>query len=356
MNDGILVKLSYLRHKHRVWWPFFTGLVAIFVIFVLGVSGFMVIEGWDLVDSFYMVVITLSTVGFTEVHPLSAEGRMFTSALILGGVGAFAYLIGSFTQLLVEGRIQAILVKRRMEKMIDRLADHFIVCGYGRIGSIVAGQIQREGYPVVVVERDGPVLEELEAEGYLYVAGDATSDEVLLAAGLNKAKYLISALTQEAANVYVTLTARQLNPDLTIIARADAESHVSRLKRAGADRVVLPNLIGGMRMAQSVLRPTVTNLLEVAQRDNIDLQMEELPLCADSALIGKDLKSAGIRPKLNVIIMAIKKANDDMVFNPGPDASLEAGDTLVAVGNASDLCSLREMCGCAGLNGHHRSC
>lgn len=339
------VRMAKFRHRNRMWWPFFFGVVVICSIFMVGVAGFMLMEGWGFVDSFYMVVITLSTVGFSEVQPLSPQGRVFTSLLILGGVGAFAYLVGAFTQLVVEGRIQAMLGKHRMQKMIDKLSGHFIVCGFGRIGSIVAGQIQQEGHPVVVVEREGPVLDELEAEGFLYIAGDATSDEVLLSAGLAKASCLISALTHEAANVYVTLTARQLNPDLNIVARADAQSHVPRLMRAGADRVVLPNLIGGLRMAQTVLRPTVTNIQEMATSGKVEILMEEMPVCAGSEIAGKDLMHAGIRPRLNVIIMAIKKADGEMVFNPGPDAVLEPGDTMVAVGSPDHLKGLSEMCG-----------
>jgi voltage-gated potassium channel len=340
-------RILALRYKYRMWWPVLAGFVFICGVVVAGVVGFMLVEGWDFVDSLYMVVITLSTVGFTEVHPLSSEGRLFTVGLILSGVGAFAYLVGSFTQLMVEGRLQIMLERRRMQKIINKLSSHFIVCGYGRIGSIVAKEIHREGHPVVVVEKDPALIEELEASGMLSVSGDATSDEVLLSAGLEKASSLITALTSDAANVYVTLTARQLNPKLTIIARADSEAHIPRLERAGADRVVLPNLIGGRRMAQSVLRPTVTNLLEITARSNLDLQMEELRIGPASVLNGKDLKSAGIRPRLNIIIMAIKKHTDEMIFNPGPDAVIESGDTLVTVGRPDHLRLLRDMC--AGL-------
>ncbi|EMG38942.1 K+ transport system, NAD-binding component [Desulfocurvibacter africanus PCS] len=337
-------RILALRYRYRLWWPVLAGFVFICGVVVAGVAGFMLVEGWAFVDSLYMVVITLSTVGFTEVHPLSSEGRLFTVGLILSGVGAFAYLVGSFTQLMVEGRLQLMLERRRMQKIINKQSGHFIVCGYGRIGSIVAKEIHREGYPVVVVEKDPTLIEELEASGMMSVAGDATSDEVLLSAGLEKASSLITALTSDAANVYVTLTARQLNPKLTIIARADSEAHIPRLERAGADRVVLPNLIGGRRMAQSVLRPTVTNLLEIAARSNLDLQMEELRIGPDSVLNGKDLKSAGIRPRLNIIIMAIKKHTNEMIFNPGPDAVIESGDTLVTVGKPDHLQKLRDIC------------
>lgn len=333
-----------LRQKYRIWWPVLAGFVFICLVLLAGVAGFMLIEGWEFVDSLYMVVITLSTVGFTEVHPLSSEGRLFTVGLILSGVGAFAYLVGSFSQLMIEGRLQLFLEKRRMQKMINKLSGHFIVCGYGRIGKIVANEIHREGHPVVVVEKDPAIVEELEASGLLFVAGDATDDNTLLSAGLLKASSLITALTSDAANVYVTLTARQLNPQLTIIARADSETHIPRLERAGADRVVLPNLIGGRRMAQSVLRPTVTNLLEIAARSNLDLQMEELRVGPAASVAGKDLKSAGIRPRLNIIIMAIKKHNDEMIFNPGPDTVIESGDTLVTVGKPDHLQQLKDIC------------
>jgi voltage-gated potassium channel len=333
-----------LRNRFGRFWPLVGGFLGLAVVFFAGVCAYVFVEGWSLGESMYMVIITLSTVGFQEVKPLTQEGRVVTSLLILGGVGSFAYLVGTFTQVIVEGRFQAVLGRRRVQKKIDSLEEHFIVCGFGRIGSIVAREIAREGLPVVVIERDDDLVEEYETEDILFVSGDATSDDSLLQAGIKRASSLITALTQEANNVYVTLTARQLNPTLNIIARADSQTHVPRLQRAGADRVVTPHIIGGVRMAQTVLRPAVTNFLDLAARgENIDLSMEELLVSDTSQLAGKDLRSSEIRPKFDIIIIAIKKQSGQMIFNPGPQTIINPGDTLITVGKQHNLRSLRKI-------------
>lgn len=336
-------RLLALKAHLGTYWSMLLGAVFSFIVAATGVAGFMIIEGWDFVSAFYMVVITLSTVGYLEVHELSAQGRMFAAFLIIGGVGSFLYIAAAFAQVLVEGRLQILWGKRRMQRQISKLRDHFIVCGYGRIGSIVSQEIRSEGHEAVVIEQDPKLIEIMEQEGVLCIEGDATSDETLLMAGLMNAKSLISALTSEAANVYVTLTARQLNPDITIVARAGDRSHISRLELAGANRVVLPHFIGGLRMAQSVLRPTVTNFVEIAVRGGLDLQMEELEISAASPLVDKDLMHSDIRPRYNLIVIGIKKADGEMVFNPGPKEVINIGDTLLAVGKKSDLNDIKEI-------------
>ncbi len=332
-----------IRVKLGAFWNIFTGFLYLVFVFVAGIWAYMWMEGWDFLSSFYMVVITLSTVGFMEVHPLSDNGRIITIFLVLGGVGGFLYLAAAFTQMLVEGRLQMFLGRRRMQKNIDRLKEHFIVCGHGRIGSIVTQEILGEGHPVVVIEQNPELVEDMEQRGLLCLDGDATKDEVLQSAGLLRARSLITTLSDEAANVYVTLTARQLNPELTIIARANNAAHITRLELAGANRVVLPHFIGGIRMAQSVLRPTVTNFLELAQRGGIDLQMEELEVSPWSELVDKDLIASQIRPRYNLIIIAIKKESGDMVFNPGPKEIIQANDTLLAVGLKSNLTDIKAI-------------
>lgn len=333
-----------LHHRLGAWGPLIGGFVALATVFCLGVFGYMRVEGWSFFDSLYQVVITLSTVGFQEVYPLTRDGRILTMLLIVSGVGAFAYLVGTFTQVLVEGRLQQYLGRRRMQKIIDSLSDHVIICGYGRIGSIVAREILAENVAAVVVENSPEVIRILDEQGIPYVLGDATADETLLAAGLMRAKTLVAALTQEAANVYVTLTARQLNPSIRIVARADAQGHTQRLQRAGADQVLVPHLYGGVRMAQSVLRPTVTNFLELAGHSgSIDLQMEELEVSPQSEIVDNNLIDARIRPRFNLIVIAIKKANGEMIFNPVPQSVLEAGDTMILVGSKDNLDGLREI-------------
>jgi voltage-gated potassium channel len=332
-----------LRAKLGSLWSITLGMVYLLVVFLVGIGFYMGYEQWDLASSFYMVVITLSTVGFMEVNELSTQGRIFTAFLIMGGVGGFVYIAGAFAQVLIDGRLQIMWGKHKMMKEISKLRDHFIVCGHGRIGSIVAQEILNEGHDVVVIEQTPELIEKMEQEGILCMMGDATSDKMLLSAGLMHAKSLISALTSEAANVYVTLTARQLNPDINIVARAGDKSHISRLELAGADRVVLPHLIGGLRMAQSVLRPTVTNFVELAVRGGIDLQMEELEVTPSSELVSQDLIESKIRPRFNLIIIAIKKGSGEMVFNPGPKEVINAYDTLLAVGTKANLAEIKRI-------------
>jgi voltage-gated potassium channel len=333
-----------LRNRLGTWGPLLGGLAALILVFCLGVAGYMHVEGWSFFDSLYQVVITLSTVGFQEVYPLSRNGRIVTMLLIVSGVGSFAYLVGTFTQVLVEGRLQQYLGRRRMQKIIDGLSDHVIICGYGRIGSIVAREILAENVPAVIIEYNAEIVAQLAEQGVPFVSGDATADEVLLAAGLLRARTLVAALSQESANVYVTLTARQLTPGIRIVARADAQGHIQRLQRAGADQVLVPHLYGGVRMAQSVLRPTVTSFLELADRGGaIDLQMEELQVTETSDIVNQNLIEARIRPRFNLIVIAVKKASGEMIFNPQPQSVLEAGDTMILVGKQDGLDGLKEI-------------
>lgn len=343
MFELIHRRMLRLRAKLGSFWSVVLGVIYLSNVFLIGIAFYMGYEGWDFASSFYMVVITLSTVGFMEVNELSQTGRIFTSFLIMGGVGGFVYIAGAFAQVLIDGRLQIMWGKHKMMKEIGKLRKHYIVCGYGRIGSIVVQEIMNEGHDVVVVEQDPELIDRMEQDGILCIDGDATSDEVLMAAGLLHANSLISALTSEAANVYVTLMARQLNPDITIVARAGDKSHISRLELAGADRVVLPHFIGGLRMAQNVLRPTVTNFMELAVRGGIDLQMEELFVSPESELVDLDLIESKIRPRFNLIIIAIKRETGDMVFNPGPKEVINAHDTLLAVGTKANLNEIKKI-------------
>jgi len=332
-----------LRAKLGSFWSIFLGVIYMFLIFAIGIAFYMIYEEWDFTSSFYMMVITLSTVGFMEVNELSEQGRIFTALIIMCGVGGFVYIAGAFAQVLIDGRLQTLWGRHKMMKEIGKLRNHFIVCGHGRIGSIVVQEIAAEGHDVVVIEQSPELIDKMEQDGILCLEGDATSDQMLLNAGLMHAKSLISALTSEAANVYVTLTARQLNPKITIVARAGDKSHIARLELAGANRVVLPHFIGGVRMAQNVLRPTVTNFIELAVRGGIDLQMEELEVSPTSELCEKDIIQSQIRPRFNLIIIAIKRASGDMVFNPGPKEVINANDTLLAVGKKTDLSAIKAI-------------
>jgi voltage-gated potassium channel len=327
-----------LRYTHEHLWPMVMGFFSLFLVFLYGIFIYTFLEGWSLLDSFYQVIITLSTVGFGEIHQLSDQGRLHTSILICLGVGCFAYLIGSITQYLVEGRLEKFWEKRKMQKYIDSLENHYIVCGYGRIGSVVTTELMREGCPTVVIESQPEVIEQMDENGVVYVAGDATSDTSLMAAGMKRAKAIISTLDTDAENLYVTLTAKQLVPHITVIARAAREDSIQKLEYAGADRVLTPHVLGGLRMAQLVLRPTVTNFLDLAiHGKNLDLQMEELLIPENSPLAGKNLIESDIRPNYNLIVIAIQKSSGKMYFNPQPVSEIEAGDTLVVVGKRENL-------------------
>lgn len=337
-SKSFIVRLIKLRNQMGVFWPLMVSQLSIAGVVVLAVYGYMELEGWSMSDSIYMVIITLSTVGFGEVQPLSSEGRMLTSFLILAGVGNFAFILGAFSQLLVEGKFFHFIGSRRVVKTISKLKGHCVVCGYGRIGSVVVDEIIAEAQDVVVIEHDPEAVKKLQEEGILYIEGDATSDEVLMQSGIANAKDLITALSEDAANVYVVLSARQMNQNLNIVSRASTPQRVSKLKQAGADSVILPNHIGGLRLAQSVLRPTVTSFMELAYgRSTMAIQMEELTISADSPLVGKDLIQSELRPKFNLIVIAIKKDNQDMIFNPEGRTVLEAGNTIIAVGAQEQL-------------------
>lgn len=340
------LNIAHIRAFKDKWGSLFQfgiGLMIMCLIFMAGLFVFMRVEGWGFVDSFYMMVITLSTVGFGEIHPLSERARLLTSVIILCGVSTFAYMVGSFSQMLVDGHLHKLLWRRKVQKRIDKLENHYIVCGYGRIGGVVVQEIMKVTPDVVVIETDPHLVEKLKLEGIMHLSGDATDDGLLVAAGIKRAKSIVTALTDEAANVYVTLTARQLNPAISIIARANNASHITRLEFAGANKVVLPHLIGGVRMAHSVLRPTVTDFLDLAVRGHIDLQLEQLDITAKSPLVGKNLMESNIRKEFDLIIVAIKRASGELVFNPGPREILESGDTLITLGRQNDLQRICEL-------------
>jgi len=322
---------------------FVYSVALLFVLLLLGTYGYYLLEGWSFFDALYMTVITLSTVGFGEVHPLSPEGRVFTILLIMGGVGVAFYVFTMITETIVSGQLQDFLGRRRIEAKLAALHDHYIICGYGRIGRHICHMIAKE-VPFVVIEYNHEVAKEIEKEGFIYFEGDATQEEVLKKVGIERAKGLVSVLKSDADNVYITLTARGLNPKLFIIARADEEHVEKKLKRAGADKVVSPYLIGARRMALIILRPAVTDFLELATPEqNVELQLEEVRVRAKSDLVGKTLMESGIRQFSGAIILAIKKVTGEMIFNPPPDYVFEEDDTVVALGDREGLAKLEEV-------------
>jgi voltage-gated potassium channel len=313
----------------------------------LGVTGYMTIEGWSLLDSLYMTIITLGTVGFKEVHDLSSFGKIFTICLIIFGVSVLGYIVGSLAQIMFEGQIQRIIGRKKVEKRIDSLTDHYIICGFGRIGQLISKEFAAKPLPFLVIEKFPEAHEKLHQEEYLHIRGDASEDETLLRAGIKRAKGLISVVTSDSENVYITLTARGLNPDLYILARSGEEGSEIKLRRAGANKVVSPYVIGGGRMAQAILRPNVVDFIEIATgREHLELQMEEILIPVHSAFVGENLISSGFRKETGTIIVGIKKWNGKMVFNPDSHSRIESGDTLIVLGNPTSILKLEELISC----------
>ena len=329
-----------LRTRHAV-----TGislaLLLLALVFVGGVLGYMVIEGWTFWDAFYMTVITVTTVGYREVHPMSRSGELFTSALLLVGVGTALYTFTLAATIVVEGGLQARLGRRRVARMIDDLENHFIVCGFGRIGTVIADEFTQQQIPFVLIERDAARVQEALERGMLAVEADASHEETLRKLHIERARGLVAAVGTDAENVYAVLTARVLAPSLYIVGRAETEDAERKLRRAGADRVVSPYAIGAQQMAQTALRPAVVDFVKLAtQAGNIDLAMEQIVVAAPSALVGKSLIAATLRQRFGVIVVGIQRAGGKMEFNPAPDAVILDGDQLVVLGRPESLKAL----------------
>ena len=320
------------------------SLLILITVIAVGSAGYMVIEDWPLFDSLYMTVITLSTVGYKEVHVLTPPGKMFTLFLIITGCGIIAYAIGSLIQLMVEGQLRRLLGRKKLETLISKLQGHYIICGQGRIGALICREFEARPLPFVVVEKDPLICERLNRDGYLTVQGDATIDETLQAAGIDKAKGLITAVTSDTDNVYITLTARGLNPGLFILARAGEEGSEKKLMRAGASKVISPYTIGASRMAQAILRPSVVDFIELATAsESLELQLEEIVVHERSSLVDKNLVTAGIRQSMGIIIVGIKRTDGHMIFNPPPGTMIESGSILITLGEPHSIAQLEKI-------------
>jgi len=293
-------------------------------------------DGRGVWDAFYMTVLALTTV---ESPPnLSRAGQVFTVVLLLGGVGAALYTFTLLATVVVEGGLPKRLQRRRHERMLESIKDHFIICGYGRIGSIVARQFNRQGVPYVVIERNPERLQTAIDEGALGVEADASREDVLRRVGIARARGLIAAVGTDAENVYAVLSARVMRPDLFIVGRAETDDATQKLKRAGADRVISPYQIGGMQIAQTALRPAVVDFVELAtSSENLDLAMEEITIAKSSALASQSILDANLRQRYGVIVVGIQRQDRSMEFNPEPDTAIRVGDKLVVLGRPESL-------------------
>jgi voltage-gated potassium channel len=319
----------------------FISLAAVAAIIFLGTLGYRLIEGWSWFDGLYMTIITLATIGYGEVHQLTPAGRVFTVGLILVGVTMFGFLISILTQALVEAGIASARGRRKLFKDINKLNHHYILCGAGRVGLRIIDELKKKEVDFIILERDESVAERLLGQGHLVLIGDATDEAVLKGARVAEARALITAASSDPENVYIVLTARGMNPNLYIVARANDQAAERQLKRAGANKVVSPVLIGSHRMAQAALSPAVADFIELTtMTESLDLNFDQIRIVEGSPLDGVSLKESGIRAQHHVIIVAITPSAGEMIFNPIGDQVLQAGDTLIAIGTAAGLAQL----------------
>src|SRR5437016_9083230 len=317
--------------------------LALTAVIVVGTAGYHFIEGWPWFDGFYMVVTTLTTIGYQEVHPLSHPGRIFNVFIILSGVALVLVGIGAITQALLEFELQSFFGRRRMEREIGRLSDHYIICGAGRVGRSAARELARRPVPFVIIEQNEAKALRYADETWLIILGDATQEHTLRQAQIDRARGLVAATTTDATNLYIVLTARGLNARLKIIARASEEDAEKHLLTAGADSVVSPYLFAGQRIAQSFLRPHVVSFLDTATTHlGMDLEIGEISVPKHSSFAGKTIESSRIRQDRGVIILAIKR-EQGMRFNSSPEDRIEPGDYLIAMGEPGQLRQLEQM-------------
>jgi voltage-gated potassium channel len=315
------------------------------IIFV-GSAGFHYIEGWSWFDGFYMTLTTLTMIGYSEIHPLSHAGRVFNSILIVASVSAALFAIGTLSQALLEFEFGKIFGRRRMERELAKLSDHYIVCGAGRVGRTVARELRARGQKCVFIERDPNRCQWAMNEKIPVILGNASAEENLKAAHIERAKGFVAAVSSDAENLYIVLTARGLRPDLKIIARASEEEATSKLLRAGASQVLSPYSFVGHRIAQLLLRPNVLDFIDAAfGTERLDVEIGEVRVDEGSPLVGKTLGTSAIREQAGVIVLGMKAADGAMIFNPSPEAMIHARDYLIVIGGDTQLKKLEAMAG-----------
>jgi voltage-gated potassium channel len=321
-----------------------TSIGVLLMILIYGTSGYMLIEDTSLTDAIYMTVISITTVGFSEVIPLSSAGKYFTMFLIFGGVGLFLYIVSLITQAMVEGGLHTYLGRRHMEKKLAVLKDHYIVCGFGRIGKVISKILHENRRTFVIIENNPEEINTIEELGYLVLRGDSTNDDILKTANINDAKALIAVTSSDADNVYIILSARVLKPDIYILARSSGKKGAeTKLLRSGANKVFSPYEIGARRMAQSLVRPTVIDFIDLTVHDGeLGLRLEELQVSGKATFANKTLMQSGIRSEHDLIVVAIKREKGEMLFNPNPNTEILPGDILVVLGEHTNIQALEK--------------
>jgi voltage-gated potassium channel len=318
--------------------------LAIATTLVTGTVGFTVIDGYPPFDAFYMTLITMTTVGYSEIHPLSHAGRIFNSLLIIFGVTTIFIAMGAMTQTIIELEFGDAIGKRRKKHMIDKLKNHFIICGYGRVGRGAAEELRHAGVPFVVVDIDADRVERAMMAGLLAVAADSTHDDVLRQVGIERARGLVAALSTDADNLFVLLSAKGLNPKIFVATRAAEEGAEEKMRRAGADAVYAPYAITGHRLAQSLLRPHVVQFLDFTTKDiGQDIAIEQVRVAETSQMVARSIRDMQLGRDLGVIVMAIRSRDGSMLFNPPADTAVRAGDYLIVMGRQEMLRTLEGL-------------
>jgi voltage-gated potassium channel len=323
----------------------FKPFLLILLMILIGTIGFLIIEHMSLLDSLYMTVITIFTVGFRELkEPMSHAGQIFTIMVIIGGAGTVLFAFTKLAEIVFEGGLQNFFWRRRMERRLEKIKDHFILCGHGRIGRTVKESLKHEGMPYVVIENNPLEIKVLEEEsGSLFVEGDATNEEVLNKAGIKRAKALAALLPTDADNLYLVLTVKLINPSLFVLAKVLEEEAEKKILQIGANKIVSPYKLSGHRIAQSMIRPTLVDFMDlIIRRQELALNMEEFVVRKDSQLRGKSLRECAIRSRSNVIVVAIKRPGQNIVFNPPAGDTLDLGDTLLVLGDKDAMQSFEK--------------
>jgi voltage-gated potassium channel len=319
------------------------AMAAVLVALVFGTIGFYVIEGWSILDSLYVAVQTVTTVGYGDRTPATQNGRIFSTVFMLAGVGVVLYALTTTVHLIVQSEMVATFGERRMSRRMSKLRNHFIVCGAGRVGSHLVRGLLNSTETFIVIETDPQKVAELTGRGVIVLARDATLEESLREAGVESARGLAACLPNDADNVYVVLTARDLNPNMHIVARAAEEQAEPKLIRAGANRVVAPTIIGGHRMAMALTKPAVDDFLGSITANKLELAFEQLEVDNASILVGQKLRDTNIRSELDIVVVSIRRSDGEILFNPSGEATIQSGDILIGIGHAESLMKLAAL-------------
>jgi voltage-gated potassium channel len=325
------------------------AVLAVVIAIALGTLSFHLIEGWSILDSLYVTTQTVTTVGFGDVTPKSIHGRIFATVFMLVGVGVVLYALTSTVQSIVQSELLATFGQRRRSRKMGKLRNHFIVCGAGRVGSHLVRDLRQSGEIFIVIERDPQKVAELTDQGVVVLVRDATLEESLREAGVQHARGLAACLPDDADNVYVVLTARDLNAKLHIVARAAEEQAEVKLVRAGANRVVAPTIIGGHRMATALIKPAVADFIDSITASQLELAFEQVEIDPASTLTGRKLRDTNIRSELDIVIVSIRRGDGQMFFNPSGEATIESGDMLIAIGHPESLIKLNALARKSGV-------